>query len=92
MRLSAAQYAAFKQAIETGKWPGGERVAPTQRELMLQAVILYEQANPVSGPLTGVLDDQCKTRSPVSPSHNTKAAQQPDPAVIARDGEHESSH
>ncbi|NNL57344.1 MAG: DUF1315 family protein [Pseudomonadales bacterium] len=88
MRLSAAQHAAFKRAIETGKWANGEPVAQAQRELMLQAVILYEQANPVPGPLTGVLDDQCAARTPATSTRSETAAQPAGEELIARQREY----
>ena len=62
-QLSGEQYAAFKSAIETGKWLDGGAVSDRQRELMLQAIIIYERANPAIGPQTGVLDDRCASRS-----------------------------
>jgi uncharacterized protein len=33
----------LKTAIELGKWPNGERLAPEQVELCLQAVIAYDE-------------------------------------------------
>jgi uncharacterized protein YeaC (DUF1315 family) len=35
----------LKTAVELGKWPNGERLAPEQVELCLQAVIAYDERN-----------------------------------------------
>ena len=35
-------YTKFKQAIETGKWLDGNPLSQTQRETVLQAVLLYQ--------------------------------------------------
>lgn len=36
-------HANLKTAIELGRWPNGDRLAPQQVELCLQAVIAWEQ-------------------------------------------------
>ncbi len=41
--LDLQTYERFKTAVELGRWPNGDGVKPEQRELMLQAIILYEQ-------------------------------------------------
>jgi uncharacterized protein len=41
-QLTPDLYARFKTAIELGKWPNGERLTAAQRDLCLEAVLLYE--------------------------------------------------
>lgn len=40
-------YERFKQALELGKWPDGRELTREQKELCLQAVIVYENAHNV---------------------------------------------
>ncbi len=43
--VTPAVYERLKQAVELGRWPDGNRLTPTQRELCLQAVIAYDFAH-----------------------------------------------
>ena len=38
-------YERFKQALELGKWPDGRELTREQKEICLQAVIVYENAH-----------------------------------------------
>jgi uncharacterized protein YeaC (DUF1315 family) len=38
-------YERLKQAVELGRWPDGNRLTTSQRELCLQAVIAYDFAH-----------------------------------------------
>jgi len=40
-------YERFKKAIELGKWPDGREVTREQKELCLQAIIVYENAHDI---------------------------------------------
>jgi hypothetical protein len=40
--LTPTVYESLKRAVELGKWPNGERLNKTQRELCLQEVIYYD--------------------------------------------------
>lgn len=40
--LTPDVYEALKRAVELGKWPTGERLSASQRELCLQAVIYFD--------------------------------------------------
>jgi hypothetical protein len=40
--LTPAIYEALKRAVELGKWPNGARLSDAQRELCLEAVIVYD--------------------------------------------------
>jgi len=41
-RIDPEIYARFKKALELGKWPDGRPLTPEQKEICLQAVMIYE--------------------------------------------------
>ncbi len=41
--MTAETYEALREAVETGKWPDGSRLSQEQREIAMQAVILYSR-------------------------------------------------
>lgn len=41
-------YQQLQKAVETGKWPDGRKISEEQRSLCMQAIIAYDQRNPVS--------------------------------------------
>ncbi|MCP8898404.1 YeaC family protein [Gilvimarinus xylanilyticus] len=43
--LTPEVYANLKRAVELGKWPDGRVLSDEQRELCMQAVIVYEHKN-----------------------------------------------
>ena len=49
-------YANLKRAIEIGKWPDGRALTGEQRELCMQAVIVYETKNVSATERTGYID------------------------------------
>jgi uncharacterized protein YeaC (DUF1315 family) len=76
-QLSPEIYERFKQALELGKWPDGRMLSKDQKEICLQAVILYETAQGIPEHLrTGYVDATKKT-SPCGPKHDD-----PDPVRI----------
>lgn len=80
--LDPVQYKSFRQAVETRKWPDGRRVTNEQLELMLQAIILYEQKNVPREKQSGYMPDHCKSSVSTAgaDSHNRGG----DKALIAR--------
>ncbi len=60
-RLSPAVYQQFIQAIATGKWPDGRTLAEEQREIITEAIILYEHANLPPEQYTGHIPDRCRS-------------------------------
>ncbi len=48
--------AAFRLAIEIGKWPDGRRLTPEQRETCMQAVIAWELKHLPEEQRTGYID------------------------------------
>ena len=66
-QLSPEIYERFKQALELGKWPDGRALSKEQKEICLQAVILFETAQGVPvNERTGYVDSTKKT-SPCGP-------------------------
>jgi uncharacterized protein YeaC (DUF1315 family) len=62
--ISAEVYASFKLAVEIGKWPDGRKLTQEQKELCLQAMIAFEQANLPEEQRTGYMGPQdCKSKS-----------------------------
>ena len=56
-------YERFKQALELGKWPDGRELTREQKELCLQAVIVYENAHDVpEKERVGYIDNSKKKR------------------------------
>ncbi|MFT5716868.1 MAG: hypothetical protein ACJAWS_000014 [Oleiphilaceae bacterium] len=46
--ISPDVYKQFKQAIELGKWPDGRVLSVAQKEICLQAIMLYEAKHQVA--------------------------------------------
>jgi len=69
-QLSPEIYDRFKQALELGKWPDGRSLSKEQKEICLQAVILYETAQGIpEHQRTGYVDSTKKT-SPCGPKQD----------------------
>tara|TARA_R110001592_G_scaffold337398_1_gene623979 strand:+ start:6100 stop:6363 length:264 start_codon:yes stop_codon:yes gene_type:complete len=66
-QISPDIYQRFKEALELGKWPDGRLVTKDQKEICLQAIIVYETAQGVpEDQRTGYVDSTKKT-SPCGP-------------------------
>lgn len=63
--LQPDQYAAFKRAIETGRWPDGTVVDAAKRELMLQAIIIYEKQHCAPEQHSGFVPQHCASKPAV---------------------------
>lgn len=46
--ISPDVYSQFKQAIELGKWPDGRSLSVAQKEICLQAIMLYEAKHQIA--------------------------------------------
>jgi|TARA_R110002049_G_scaffold74278_4_gene191682 uncharacterized protein YeaC (DUF1315 family) len=63
-QISPDIYRRFKEALELGKWPDGRALSKEQKEICLQAVIVYEAAQGVpEEKKTGYVDSTKKTSS-----------------------------
>ena len=58
-------YANLKRAIEIGKWSDGRALTGEQRELCMQAVIVYETQNIAETDRTGFIDRGSKAEGEV---------------------------
>lgn len=73
--LTPELYARFKRAIETGKWPDGRQLSTEQRSLVMEAMIVYENAKLPEEQRTGFIEDACASQS--GSSDNTKDTSEP---------------
>ncbi len=60
-QLSPELVERFKLALELGKWPDGQPVAEQQKDILMQAVILYENTHVDPRRHTAHIEDQCAT-------------------------------
>lgn len=66
-QISPDIYERFKEALELGKWPDGRVLTKEQKEICLQAIIVYERAKGMpESQRTGYVDSTKKT-SPCGP-------------------------
>lgn len=66
----------LKRAVEIGKWPDGRPLSAEQRELSLQAVILYEARHLAEHERTGFIDRGSKAEGEVCDDDHDHAAEQ----------------
>jgi uncharacterized protein YeaC (DUF1315 family) len=60
-------YSRFKLAIELGRWPDGRELTKAQKEICLQAIILYETKHQVADEQRVGYVDSTKKTSPCGP-------------------------
>ncbi|MFT6028623.1 MAG: hypothetical protein ACI8O8_000348 [Oleiphilaceae bacterium] len=66
-KISPDVYQRFKEALELGKWPDGRILTKDQKEICLQAIMVYERAQAIpEDQRTGYVDSTKKT-SPCGP-------------------------
>jgi len=61
-QLSPQLYEQFKQVVETGKWPDGRSLTNEQQEIVLQSIIIYENANLDPTEHTAAISDRCASK------------------------------
>jgi len=62
-RLDPEIYRRFKTALELGKWPDGQLLSQEQKEICLQAVIMYESEHNIpEEERTGYIDRSKKKK------------------------------
>lgn len=62
--IDAEVYASLKQALELGKWANGVKLTQEQKELVMMAIITWEQKNLPEEERTGYLGgQQCASKS-----------------------------
>ncbi|TNF36383.1 MAG: DUF1315 family protein [Gammaproteobacteria bacterium] len=65
-RLGQAEYAAVKQAIELGKWPDGRVLASDDRELLMRAMIAWENKHLAPDQQTGYMEQPDCPSTPIA--------------------------
>lgn len=71
LQLSPEIYQQFKTSIATGKWPDGRRLTEEQRAIVMESIIIYENAYLPSEEHTGHIEDSCKSKSTVQDEEQT---------------------
>lgn len=64
--LTPEIYETFKRAVELGKWPDGRALTAEQKQICIQAIMLYEKRKPVeerSGFMPPIKKDCVKLKS-----------------------------
>ena len=56
----------FREALATGRWPDGNQLSQQQREIVMQAVILYENEHCEPGQRTAEMEDACASKTGAS--------------------------
>lgn len=54
--MDADVYQRLRTAVELGKWPSGEALTSEQKELSMQAVIIYESRHVEASERTGYIE------------------------------------
>lgn len=57
----------FRRAVEIGKWPDGRIVSAEQRDILLQALIVYEEKNIDPSQRAVSVTEQCSSSSREAP-------------------------
>lgn len=83
----------LKSAVETGRWPNGDRLTPQQVEHSLQAIIAYEARYVSEEQRTGYIDkttcgsEPAREESSASPD-SSRAGSLPQDAIIVTTAKH----
>jgi uncharacterized protein YeaC (DUF1315 family) len=75
--ITPTAYQNLKLAVEIGKWPDGRPLTAEQRELCMQAVIVYEQKNLAEHERTGYIDRGSKREGELCDDDHQNEAEQP---------------
>ncbi len=76
-QLDPLIYQRFKRALELGKWPDGRAVTKEQREICMQAVISYEEANVPEELRTGYMQQNCRSKADLASTNRSEDSEQP---------------
>ena len=56
-------YQSMRCSLELGKWPNGRLITPEQKEITLQALIIYEHKNMPESERIGFIEQKCNRKS-----------------------------
>jgi len=62
-QLTPELYERFKTALEIGKWPDGRIVSDAQKQIAMEAVIIYEHHHVAPQQHLGAIEDKCRSAS-----------------------------
>ena len=68
----------FRLALAQGKWPDGQTVTDSQKEILTQAIIVYDAAHKADGQRIGELEGECASKSTESNSAKKSDTKQED--------------
>ena len=60
----------FRLALAQGRWPDGQTVTDSQKNILIQAIIVYDAAHKADGQRIGELEGECASKS--TESNNAK--------------------
>ena len=52
----------FRIALAQGKWPDGQTVTDSQKDILTQAIIVYDAAHKADGQRIGELEGECESK------------------------------
>ena len=58
----------FRLALAQGKWPDGQTVTDSQKDILTQAIIVYDAAHKADGQRIGELEGECASKGEESNS------------------------
>ncbi len=67
-QLSPDMIERFRLALAQGKWPDGQTVTASQKDILTQAIIVYDAAHTADGQRIGELEGECASKSAGSES------------------------
>jgi uncharacterized protein YeaC (DUF1315 family) len=70
--LNAEIVEKFKTAVEIGKWENGTSLSPEQRQICMQAVLIWEHKHLPETQRTGYIDRGSKAEDAHCDSHQTE--------------------
>ncbi|MEE3240339.1 MAG: DUF1315 family protein [Pseudomonadota bacterium] len=53
----------FRLALAQGKWPDGQTVTDSQKDTLIQAIIVYDAAHKADGQRIGELEGECASKT-----------------------------
>ena len=53
----------FRLALAQGKWPDGQAVTDNQKDILTQAIIVYDAVHKADGQRIGELEGECASKS-----------------------------
>ena len=68
----------FRLALAQGKWPDGQTVTDSQKDILTQAIIVYDAAHKADGQRIGELEGECASKGAGSNSAKKSDGKQDD--------------